>query len=72
MTGRKVEAEECLRIGFVRREVVPKGQARRGGRRDGGGDGGFPQACVRADRHSVYLQQGLPVRAAGTSSRNAS
>ena len=24
----------------------------------------FPQACVRADRRSVYLQQGLPVRAA--------
>jgi enoyl-CoA hydratase len=25
---------------------------------------GFPQACVRADRRSAYLQQGLTVRAA--------
>ena len=24
----------------------------------------FPQACVRADRHSAYLQQGLTTRAA--------
>ncbi len=24
----------------------------------------FPQACVRADRRSVYLQHGLPVREA--------
>ena len=63
MTGRKVEAEECLRIGLCEK-VVPKGQARQAAEAMAEEIARFPQACVRADRHSVYLQQGLPVRAA--------
>jgi enoyl-CoA hydratase len=63
MTGRKVEAEECLRIGLCEK-VVPKGQARQAAEQMADEIARFPQACVRADRHSVYLQQGLPVRAA--------
>src|SRR5215468_5316420 len=63
MTGRKVEAQECLRIGLCEK-VVPKGQARRVAEEMAQEIARFPQACVRADRRSVYLQQGLGVRAA--------
>ena len=63
MTGRKVEAEECLRIGLCEK-VVPKGQARQAAEAMAEEIARFPQACVRADRRSAYLQQGLSVRAA--------
>jgi enoyl-CoA hydratase len=63
MTGRKVEAEECLRIGLCEK-VVPKGQARKAAEDMAQEIARFPQACVRADRRSVYLQQGLTTRAA--------
>src|SRR6516165_1110490 len=63
MTGRKVEAEECLRIGLCEK-VVPKGQARRVAEEMAQEIARFPQACVRADRRSAYRQQGLTVRAA--------
>src|SRR3974390_2745569 len=63
MTGRKVEAEECLRIGLCEK-IVPKGQARKAAEEMAQEIARFPQACVRADRHSVYLQQGLTTRAA--------
>jgi len=63
MTGRKVEAEECLRIGLCE-TVVPKGEARKAAEEMAQEIARFPQACVRADRRSAHLQQGLPVRAA--------
>jgi enoyl-CoA hydratase len=63
MTGRKVEADECLRIGLCEM-VVPKGQARRAAEDMAHEIARFPQACMRADRRSVYLQDGLSEHAA--------
>jgi enoyl-CoA hydratase len=63
MTGRKVAADECLRIGLCEK-VVPKGRAREAAEEMAQEIARFPQACVRADRRSVYLQQGLGVRPA--------
>jgi enoyl-CoA hydratase len=63
MTGRKVDAEECLRIGLCEK-VVAKGQARMAAEEMAHEIARFPQACVRADRRSAYLQQGLSVHAA--------
>ena len=61
ITGRKVEAEECLRIGLCEK-VVPRGEARKAAEEMAQEITRFPQGCVRADRRSVYLQQGLSVR----------
>ena len=61
MTGRKVEAEECLRIGLCEK-VVPRGTARRAAEDMAREIARFPQACVRADRASVYAQRGLSLR----------
>ncbi len=55
MTGRKVDAEECLRIGLCE-IVVPAGQARQSAEDMAQQISRFPQACMRADRRSVYLQ----------------
>jgi enoyl-CoA hydratase len=63
MTGRKVPAEECYNIGLCER-VVPNGTARKAAEEMAREIARFPQECVRADRRSVYLQQGLPVREA--------
>jgi enoyl-CoA hydratase len=63
MTGRKVDAEECLRIGPCER-LVPKGQAREAAEAMAREIARFPQASLRADRRSVYLQYGLAERAA--------
>jgi len=63
LTGRKVPAEECLRIGACER-VVPTGTSRDAAEALAHEIARFPQACVRADRGSVYLQHGLPVRTA--------
>ncbi|MGR8919797.1 MAG: crotonase/enoyl-CoA hydratase family protein [Gammaproteobacteria bacterium] len=63
MTGRKVPAEECLRIGACER-VVPDGGARGAAEAMAAEIARFPQGCMRADRRSVYLQHGLPVAAA--------
>jgi len=60
MTGRRVDAEECLRIGLCEK-LVPKGSARTAAEELAKEIAKFPQACVRADRRSVYLQYGLPV-----------
>jgi enoyl-CoA hydratase len=59
MTGRKVSAEECLRIGLCEM-VVPDGQARQAAEAMAQEIARFPQVCVRADRRSVFLQHGLP------------
>lgn len=63
MTGRKVDSEECLRIGLCEM-VVPKGQTRQAAEEMAHEIARFPQVCVRADRRSVYLQQGLSELAA--------
>ncbi len=61
LTGRKVPAEECLRIGACER-VVPIGTVRREAEALAHEIARFPQTCVRADRRSVFLQHGLSVR----------
>ncbi|WJR79903.1 crotonase/enoyl-CoA hydratase family protein [Bradyrhizobium sp. NP1] len=63
MTGRKVEAEECLRIGLCEK-VVANGQARAAAEQMARQIAQFPQSSLRADRRSVYLQYGLPEGAA--------
>lgn len=63
MTGRKVPAEEALRIGACER-VVPDGQSREAAEAMAHEIARFPQGCMRADRRSVYLQHGLPVEQA--------
>ena len=63
LTGRKLPAEEALRIGACE-QVVPDGESRRHAEAMAQTIARFPQACVRADRRSVYRQQGLTQRAA--------
>lgn len=63
MTGRKVGADECLRIGLCER-VVPRGQARQAAEEMAQEIASFPQLSLRADRRSVRLQYGLSERAA--------
>ena len=63
LTGRKVTAEEALRINLCE-QVVPDGQARQRAEALAGEIARFPQACMRGDRRSVYLQEGLPLREA--------
>jgi len=63
MTGRKVHADECLRIGLCEM-VVRKGLARWAAEDMASAIIQFPQPSLRADRWSVYLQHGLPERVA--------
>jgi len=63
LTGRKVDAEEALRIGACEK-LVPDGRAREEAEEMAREIARFPQACMRADRRSVYMQQGLPLREA--------
>jgi enoyl-CoA hydratase len=63
LTGRKVEADEALRIGLADR-VVPRGRAREEAEKLAHEIGRFPQGAVRADRRSAYATHGLPVREA--------
>jgi enoyl-CoA hydratase len=59
MTGRRVDADECLRIGLCEM-LVPNGHARQAAEEMAHNLTRFPQACMRADRRSVLLQYGLP------------
>ena len=61
LTGRKVDAEEALRIGLCER-VVPRGKAREEAERIAHEIARFPQGAVRADRRSAYETHGLSVR----------
>jgi enoyl-CoA hydratase len=61
LTGRKVEADECLRIGLCER-VVPHGKSRESAEALARDLVKFPQECLRADRRSVRLQEGLSER----------
>jgi len=71
LTGRKVEAEEALRINLCE-HVVPDGESRPRAEALAHEIARFPQGCVRADRRSVYLQEGLPLREALRSEWNNS
>ena len=61
LTGRKVPAEECARIGLCE-YVVEDGGARDKAEELAHQIARFPQACVRADRRSARMQHGLPLR----------
>ncbi len=64
LTGRKVDADEALRIG-VCEQVVDDGDSRGAAEAKAQQIARFPQACMRADRRSVVrMQQGLPLREA--------
>jgi enoyl-CoA hydratase len=63
LTGRKVEAEEALRINLCE-HVVPDGESRPRAESLAHEIARFPQACMRADRRSVYRQEGLGLREA--------
>jgi enoyl-CoA hydratase len=63
LTGRKVPAEECYRIGLCEK-VVPTGEARAAAEAMAHEIARFPQGAVRADRRSAYETFGLPVREA--------
>jgi len=63
LTGRKVPAEECHRIGLCE-YLVPNGEVRQKAEEIAHDIARFPQVCVRADRRSVHLQNGLSVREA--------
>jgi enoyl-CoA hydratase len=58
LTGRKVPAEECERIGLAER-IVPDGESRAAAEALAHEIARFPQGCMRADRRSVWLQEGL-------------
>lgn len=59
LTGRKVPADECFRIGLCER-LVPDGQSREAAEELAREIARFPQDCMRADRRSCTLQEGLP------------
>jgi enoyl-CoA hydratase len=63
LTGRKVTAEEALRINLCE-HVVPDGESRQRAEALAHEIARFPQACMRADRRSVYRQEGLGLREA--------
>ncbi len=59
LTGRKVPAEECYRIGLCER-LAPDGTSREVAEELAREIARFPQDCMRADRRSCFLQEGLP------------
>ena len=61
LTGRKVTAEESLRIGLCDR-VVARGKARAAAEDLARGIARFPQAALKADRRSAYESLGLDLR----------
>jgi enoyl-CoA hydratase len=63
LTGRKVTAEECHRIGLCDR-IVARGQGRAAAEALAREIASFPPECVRADRRSVYRQEQLPLEEA--------
>jgi enoyl-CoA hydratase len=63
LTGRKVPAEECLRIGLCE-YVTERGGARAKAEELAHEIARFPQTCVRADRRSAINSQGLGIREA--------
>ena len=60
LTGRKLPADEALRIGACE-HVVADGRAREFAEGMAHEMARFPQQCLRADRRSVHRSQGLPL-----------
>ncbi len=63
LTGRPVHAEEALAAGLANR-VVPSGESRAAAEELAARIAAFPQAALRSDRLSAYLQHGLPLEEA--------
>ena len=63
LTGRKVEADEALRMGLCNR-VVPTGQALEAALALAHQLAAFPQPTLRADRASALAAEGLPLQQA--------
>ena len=63
LTGRAVHADEALAIGLVNR-VVPHGHARQAAEALAAELAALPQAALRADRTSAYLQHDLSLEQA--------
>ena len=63
LTGRAVAADEALAMGLVNR-VVPRGTARAAAEQLAHELAALPQAALRADRTSAYLQHDLDLPAA--------
>ncbi|MBY6159577.1 crotonase/enoyl-CoA hydratase family protein [Mameliella alba] len=61
MTGRKVDAAECERIGLCEK-VVPEGESRAAAEALAHDIARFPQEAVRADRRSIIETRGMAVR----------
>lgn len=61
LTGRKVEAEECYRIGLAER-IAPHGEARAHAEALAAEIARFPQEAVRADRRTIIESRGMSVR----------
>jgi len=61
LTGRRVDADEALRIGLCE-YVVPAGDARAKAEALAHNIARSPQSCMRADRRSVRAQHGLSMR----------
>ena len=61
LTGRRVNADEALRIGLCE-YVVPEGEARTKAESLAHDICRFPQSCLRADRRSALAQHGLTER----------
>ena len=61
LTGRKVDAGECLRLGLCE-YLTASGAARQKAEALAQDIARFPQTCVRADRRSAIGSQGLTVR----------
>ena len=61
LSGRKVEADEALRIGLCE-QIAEPGGARTAAETMAQNIARFPQEAVRADRRSVLESYGLPVR----------
>ena len=61
LTGRRVDAEEALRIGLCE-YVVSDGTARERAEALARDIARFPQSCMRADRRSARAQHGLRMR----------
>jgi enoyl-CoA hydratase len=63
LTGRAVHADEALAIGLVNR-VVPRGESLAAARQLAHQLAALPQAALRADRMSAYVQHDLSLEAA--------
>ena len=63
LTGRPVHADEALAMGLVNR-VVPRGESLSAARQLAHALAMLPQAALRADRMSAYVQHGLSLEAA--------